>query len=748
MKKKSGRKQSGNVGDRTGTDNGHRTSGGKDLSGLGRLPVAADKFVGNPGSNPMEVKYEAALGYARYSSDLQNEFSGRDQNEDNADFIEKVLCLDVPMFLFRDDAVPGAQVVRDGLTEAIEKTKQFKSGVFVVESISRLGRSVTLCIQVISDLADRGWRFISRREQVDTLSPMWPVIAAVMASCAELDNQLRAEMVRRGRRHAFHRGVNVGNYPALHYQLVRQDPNDPDSSNLLVTLDEFRDGINEVFQRLLSGQTPVEVARWINTLPDKLGKDKDWEYDDVVRMVSNPRYKGAVRDCNTKRILVRKTGNRPPQANDPADVQWRHDLRQQFVEPSLWDAVNDLLEKRKPDRGSSPVHMKQCLRDENNRRSGVWPSGALMCGECGAKLYRARGGSELAEPRYTCSCSYGICPTCWNYLSADVTVVRQEITKAVVDELLRIDEQFIDRLLKEAERQVHADSSEADPQAARDAKSLREVERKISNVVEHMEAGRASPTLGARLAELEQEKAQLESRQRIRQAASANLQVPTRQEVLDAIADIQRVLAETGDELWPVMRSLVPRATVYPVRIKGCDKPKMMAECEVHLLALLPTQWQAVMRQQLDDEGGLARQLLIRNLRVFVSPLPKYIRAALALKQAPVEGSEKQVATRLTLSPGSLGHAKNFMKHLVNGELVVERLDTLPNRRHYRKVAPGIAGQAFGNTADEAEATFQRLAPRVREYVDKGFTPTGIARRLGSTTLTIERILERLAKAG
>jgi ribosome-binding ATPase YchF (GTP1/OBG family) len=64
-----------------------------------------------------------------------------------------------------------------------------------------------------------------------------------------------------------------------------------------------------------------------------------------------------------------------------------------------------------------------------------------------------------------------------------VTVVRQEITKAVVNELLLIDEEFIGRLLKEAERQVRADSSEADPQAARDGKLLREVERKISNLL-------------------------------------------------------------------------------------------------------------------------------------------------------------------------------------------------------------------------------------------------------------------------
>jgi DNA invertase Pin-like site-specific DNA recombinase len=44
-----------------------------------------------------------------------------------------------------------------------------------------------------------------------------------MAAFAELDNELRAEMVRRGRRQAFHRGINTGNILSLPKMPSRQE---------------------------------------------------------------------------------------------------------------------------------------------------------------------------------------------------------------------------------------------------------------------------------------------------------------------------------------------------------------------------------------------------------------------------------------------------------------------------------------------------------------------------------------------
>jgi len=122
---------------------------------------------------------------------------------------------------------------------------------------------------------------------------MWPLIAAVMAAFAEMDNMLRAEMVRRGQRHAFERGLNIGNYPRHLYRLLPDDPSNPDRTNQYTP---FRSLFPTWCKSFSSSwqRCRRRMCCTHNEAPPSVGRTV-WDVDDLARMIKNPRLKGAVR---------------------------------------------------------------------------------------------------------------------------------------------------------------------------------------------------------------------------------------------------------------------------------------------------------------------------------------------------------------------------------------------------------------------------------------------------------------------
>jgi len=53
---------------------------------------------------------------------------------------------ELEFFEFTDEAVAGSKVIRDGLTSAMAEMHKHPRGVFIVESISRLGRTVSYAL--------------------------------------------------------------------------------------------------------------------------------------------------------------------------------------------------------------------------------------------------------------------------------------------------------------------------------------------------------------------------------------------------------------------------------------------------------------------------------------------------------------------------------------------------------------------------------------------------------------------------
>lgn len=137
------------------------------------------------------------IGYARVSTDDQSPAL-------QLDALKKAGCSKI----YRDDGISGASSQRPALLRCLRTLKG--GDTLTVWKLDRLGRSLRDLIAMLDDLRDRGIKFSSLTEAIDTTTPtgraMWQLIGVL----AELERSLISERTRAGARAARSRGVKFG----------------------------------------------------------------------------------------------------------------------------------------------------------------------------------------------------------------------------------------------------------------------------------------------------------------------------------------------------------------------------------------------------------------------------------------------------------------------------------------------------------------------------------------------------------
>jgi len=136
-------------------------------------------------------------GYARVSTDDQTPAL-------QLVALKKAGCREV----FKDEGISGATIKRPALRRCLETLKA--GDTLIVWKLDRLGRSLRDLIAMLDDLRERGVRFRSLTEAIDTETPtgraMWQMIGVL----AELERSLISERTRAGVEAARARGVKFG----------------------------------------------------------------------------------------------------------------------------------------------------------------------------------------------------------------------------------------------------------------------------------------------------------------------------------------------------------------------------------------------------------------------------------------------------------------------------------------------------------------------------------------------------------
>src|SRR5450755_919381 len=135
-------------------------------------------------------------GYARVSTEDQNPAM-------QISALQKTGCKTI----FKDE-LSRATVTRPALLRCLKKLE--RGDTLIVWKLNRLGRSLRDLIHMLDDLKQRGVKFQSLTETIDTATPtgraMWQMIGVL----AELERSLISERTRAGVKAAQRRGVKFG----------------------------------------------------------------------------------------------------------------------------------------------------------------------------------------------------------------------------------------------------------------------------------------------------------------------------------------------------------------------------------------------------------------------------------------------------------------------------------------------------------------------------------------------------------
>ncbi len=146
-------------------------------------------------------------GYARVSTDDQSSAL-------QLTALQKAGCKTV----FKDDGLSGATTKRPALLRCLKRLEH--GDTLIVWKLDRLGRSLRDLITMLDELKQRGVKFRSLTEAIDTETPtgraMWQMIGVL----AELERSLISERTRAGVKAAQHRGVKFGRKPKLTAQQI------------------------------------------------------------------------------------------------------------------------------------------------------------------------------------------------------------------------------------------------------------------------------------------------------------------------------------------------------------------------------------------------------------------------------------------------------------------------------------------------------------------------------------------------
>src|SRR3984957_7566691 len=115
--------------------------------------------------------------------------------------------------IFKDAGLSGATTKRPALLRCLKKLEH--GDTLTAWKLDRLGRSLRDLITMLDGLRDRGVKFRSLTEAIDTDTPTGRAMWQMIGGLAELERSLISERTRAGVKAAQRRGVKFGRKPKL-----------------------------------------------------------------------------------------------------------------------------------------------------------------------------------------------------------------------------------------------------------------------------------------------------------------------------------------------------------------------------------------------------------------------------------------------------------------------------------------------------------------------------------------------------
>jgi DNA invertase Pin-like site-specific DNA recombinase len=139
--------------------------------------------------------------------------STQDQNTESQERALRDWCAKQAIMnfeIFTDHGISGAKESRPALNQLMERVDKGDCSQVIVFSFSRFARSVSHLLKALQKFKDKGVRFHSITEALDTNSPMGMALFTILGALAQLERELIRERVLAGLKNARAKGKIIG----------------------------------------------------------------------------------------------------------------------------------------------------------------------------------------------------------------------------------------------------------------------------------------------------------------------------------------------------------------------------------------------------------------------------------------------------------------------------------------------------------------------------------------------------------
>ncbi|WP_161958834.1 recombinase family protein [Ferruginivarius sediminum] len=431
--------------------------------------------------------------YARYSSDNQREASIADQVDTCRRVIARTGWQEIGTY--EDRAISGASASRPGYQQLLADAEAGKFDVVVCEALDRLGRRLADVAALHDQLSYLGIKV--HAANAGEITPMHIGMLGTMAQMYLADLRDKTRRGQRGR-------VQAGRIPAgraYGYDIVESDDGDGGARQINPAEAAV---VRRIFEAYAAGHSPRRIAHDLNAEGVPGPRGGRWR-DTTIRgqvdrgtgILNNDLYVGRVVWNRCSYVKNPRTGRRVARPNPPDQHEVVQVPALRIVDDALWNRVKER---------QNALHFTVQRDDSGNalnraHRRRFLLSGLLVCGHCGGRY------TIIGVDRYGCATrrSQG---TCQN----NRTITRQEIERRVLDglkdRLLAPD--MVETFMQAYQDELKHAQCAADADRERLEAERAEIQGKIDNILQAIEANPEARTLASRLNELETRLAQID----------------------------------------------------------------------------------------------------------------------------------------------------------------------------------------------------------------------------------------------
>lgn len=503
----------------------------------------------------------AAL-YARYSSDQQNPASIADQRRICRERAEREGWAIADSY--EDAAISGASMIlRPGVQKLLADAQVGKFDIVLTEALDRVSRDQADVATFYKHLQFARVPLITLAE--GEISELHVGLKGTMNALFLKD---LAKKTHRGLRGRVEKGFSAGAV-GYGYRMVRRLTSEGELVRGEREIDPAQALIVErVFREFADGKSPLAIARDLNADGIPGPKGLAWRdtsiRGDVRRgtgIINNELYVG-VRVWNHKHYVTDPASGKRVTRFNPESEWIRNevpDLR--IVSDEIWQAAKR-QQAALAERHAGIKEAAQARALLNARRPAYLLSGLLECGTCGGPY------AVVVGDRYGCV-GHHRGRTCANNRTIRRANLERRALAGIADRLVSADK--IEAAVQAYTAHINRENREQRIQADADQRALAKIDKAVAGIMAAIEDGLYQPTMKARMAELEREKAEISAR-----LAEAPQDIP---DIHPGIAEIykRKVAAltaalndtETRLDASSDIRSLVGKIVLHPGEKRG-----------------------------------------------------------------------------------------------------------------------------------------------------------------------------------